>query len=280
MARSYKIYIWKTAPFLRLLIPLSAGILIQYYFKLPLDKIIIPGCILILLTIIFRFLPLSYRFKFRGAQGVFISLFILFLAMFLTRQKDIRNENAWYGNYYDSSCYIVATLSEPPVEKAKSYKVLATAESIVRNDSIYSAKGSILLYFSKDSSGQVPKFGDKLIISKALQRIRNSGNPGAFDYARYSAFHQLFHQVYLKKTDWVLMEHKEPTDYNSYIFSARQRIISILDKYIPGNDEKAIAIALLIGYKVDLDKDLVQAYSNAGVVHLIAISGMHMAIIY
>ncbi len=280
MAKTYKIYIWKTAPFLRLLIPLIIGILIQYYFTLSLNRIIIPGIILIVLIIIFRFLPLVYRFRLSAIQGIFIALLFLFLGMLLTRQKDTRNESRWYGNYYDSSCYTLAILSEPPVEKAKSYKVLATVESIIKKDSVYSTRGNILLYFAKDSGQQGPKYGDKIIISKELQKIKNSGNPGAFDYARYSAFQQLFHQVYLKKTDWVLMGHKNPTDYNSYIFSARQRIINILDKYIPGNDEKSIAIALLIGYKIDLDKDLVQAYSNAGVVHLIAISGMHMAIIY
>lgn len=280
MAKAYKIYIWKTAPFLRLLIPLIAGILIQYYFILPLTNIIISVSTLIVLMIIFKFLPLIYRFRFAGVQGIFIALLILYLGMLLTRQKDIRNGSAWYGNYYDSSCYILATLSEPPAEKAKSYKVLATVESIIKKDTAYSTKGNILLYFAKDSGQAIPKYGDKIIISKKLQEIKNSGNPGAFDYARYSAFQQLFHQLYLKKIDWVLMGHKNPTDYNSYIFGVRQKIINILDKYIPGNDEKSIAIALLIGYKIDLDKDLVQAYSNAGVVHLIAISGMHMAIIY
>ncbi len=47
-----------------------------------------------------------------------------------------------------------------------------------------------------------------------------------------------------------------------------------------GKDELGIAEALLIGYTNDLDKDLVQAYSNTGVVHIIAISGMHLALIY
>ena len=45
-------------------------------------------------------------------------------------------------------------------------------------------------------------------------------------------------------------------------------------------DELGIAEALLIGYTNDLDKDLVQAYSNTGVVHIIAISGMHLGLIY
>jgi len=44
--------------------------------------------------------------------------------------------------------------------------------------------------------------------------------------------------------------------------------------------ELGIAEALLIGYRNDLDKDLVQAYSDTGVVHIIAISGMHIAILY
>ena len=64
------------------------------------------------------------------------------------------------------------------------------------------------------------------------------------------------------------------------IFSTRDKVVTIINKYIKGTDESSIAKALLIGYKIDLEKDLVQAYSNAGVVHLIAISGLHMGIIY
>ncbi len=37
---------------------------------------------------------------------------------------------------------------------------------------------------------------------------------------------------------------------------------------------------MLIGYKDDLDKRLVQSYSNTGAVHIIAISGLHLGLIY
>ena len=40
-------------------------------------------------------------------------------------------------------------------------------------------------------------YGSQLVISKPLQEIKNSGNPGGFDYKRYSLFQGITHQVYL-----------------------------------------------------------------------------------
>ncbi|MDQ6890238.1 MAG: ComEC family competence protein, partial [Bacteroidota bacterium] len=280
MAKAYKIYIWKTAPYLRLLLSVIAGIVSQYYFAFDLKVILVAGLILVIFLLFFRLMPLAYRFKWSGMQGIFISLFMVFLGLIITWQKDVRNHATWYGNYYDTSSYILANIIEPPLEKAKSFKALATVEAIIKTDSVHSSEGNILLYFAKGSSEVIPLYGDKILIKKDLQSIKNSGNPGAFNYSRYSAFHQIFHQAYLTKNDWLLQEHTNAGGYKSYIFNTQQKVRDILYKYIPGNDEKSIAAALLIGYKVDLDKDLVQAYSNAGIVHLIAISGLHMGIIY
>ena len=280
MAKAYKIYIWKKAPFLRLLLPLIAGIILEFYFKFEIRSIAIVFSVLISAYIFFRILPLAYRFKLQSFPGIIITLFMINAGLFVTWQKDIRNHANWYGKYYDSASFIIATISEPPIEKNKSYKAIAAVGAIIKKDSVYPAKGNLLLYFAKDSSQNNPEYGDKIIIRKELTEIKNSGNPAAFNYERYCAFQQIFHQCYLKKNDWVLLKGKEVTAYSQVIFKTRQIIINVLNKYITGNEEAALANALLIGYKVDLDKDLVQAYSNAGVVHLIAISGLHLALIY
>jgi competence protein ComEC len=64
------------------------------------------------------------------------------------------------------------------------------------------------------------------------------------------------------------------------LLNARNNVLSIFRKWVPGETETGVAEALLIGYRDDLDKDLVRAYSNTGVVHIIAISGLHLGMIY
>ncbi|MEO8109031.1 MAG: ComEC/Rec2 family competence protein [Ginsengibacter sp.] len=280
MTKTYKIYFWKAAPFLRLLLPVISGIMLQYYFSFSLNEILISAISLLGLFILFSLLPLAHRFKLISLQGIFITLFIITAGALITWHHNVRNSNSWYGKRYDTTSYVLAVVNEPPVEKAKSIKATASVAAIIKNNAAHATVGNILLYFARDSGKKTPAYGDKILINKALQPITNSGNPGAFDYKRYAAFHGIYHQVFVQKNDWLIIGHEEPNWYNSFIYFTRNKIRDILYKYIPGENERSIASALLIGYKVDLDKDLVQAYSNAGVVHLIAISGLHMGIIY
>ena len=119
------------------------------------------------------------------------------------------------------------------------------------------------------------------MITGGLQKIKNGGNPGGFDYSRYMGFQETYHQAYLKAADFVYLNKNETSLLYRFIYSSRKKVIDIIQQNVIG-DKKVTGIveALLIGYKEDLDKDVVQAYSNTGVVHIIAISGMHLGLIY
>ncbi len=280
MRKSYHISSWKKAPFVRLLIPVIAGIILQFYLNLTIALIIFSGIGAGVLLLLFSFLPAALRFRFKMIPGILLSLLLILSVSAVLWQKDARNDVRWYGKYKSKNNFLVATITEPLQQKAKSFKTIVTADAIIENGREIKTNGKFLVYFSKDSASKNLKYGDRIIVNKVLSPIPNSGNPASFDYARYCAFRQLYQQVFLKENEWILLPSKNRSFWASLIFSIRAKTVNILEKYLGKNDESSIAKALLIGYKVDLDKDLVQAYSNAGVVHIIAISGLHIGIIY
>ncbi len=281
MLRTYSIPIWKTAPFVRLLLPLIAGILLQWYLNISLSTIVLAAACFSVSFLLFMLLPLAVRFKLQALQGLLIQLILVGIGLLITWQKDIRHDTNWFGNVYHDSDYLVIRINEPLTEKTKTYKAEGYVESVARDDTDIACKGKLLLYFTKDSLARQLHYGDRILVNKKLQAIKNSGNPGAFNYEQYASFQQVFHNVFLKDADWILLEEKNTNPFKRFLFSAREKILSVLrSKANTGKDELGIAEALLIGYTNDLDKDLVQAYSNTGVVHIIAISGMHLALIY
>lgn len=275
-----RIPFWKPVPFLRLLLSLITGILLQWYAKIPLLWIGVGGMIFLSFFFCFRFLPVATRFKFRFVQGLLLQLIIVATGTLLAFKGDVRNRPGWFGKIIQPGDQLLLQLAEPPAEKPKSWKATVLVKAVLRSGRVMPVQGKLLLYFSKTATAQQLQYGDVLIVAKAPERIKNSGNPGAFDYKQHAAFQSLFHSVYLKENEWIKTGGNNAAVFQRFLIAAREKVLAALRKQLTNRDELGIAEALLIGYNNDLDRDLLQAYSNTGVVHVIAISGMHLALIY
>ncbi|ANE53571.1 hypothetical protein SY85_17660 [Flavisolibacter tropicus] len=267
-------------PMLRLLMPFMLGIGCQWYWPHPpslLGECALP--ILIFLFIAYR-LPIVHRFAYKQVSGFLLQALLFIAGSLLAWKQDVRNNTQWISHQTKPEQALLLRLEEPLVEKPNSYKALATVKGRYTKDHLEPLTGQVILYFKKDSNSLSLSYGSQIITAKRLQLIRNTGNPGGFDFQQYSLRQGTTHQAYLTLNDYQVLPQKEEAALTKAIYRCRQAIVETLQQYIPGEKEAGLAEALLIGYKDDLDKNLVQSYSNTGVVHVIAISGLHLGIIY
>jgi competence protein ComEC len=267
-------------PMLRLLLPFLFGIACQWYWPLPFSFLCgLSGALLVLLIITSR-LSIIQRFSYQQAVGFLLHALLFIVGAIMAWQQDVRNNKAWISHQYQAGQVLQLTLQEPLVEKPNSYKARATINRIYTNGDNKPVAGQVLVYFKKDSVSRTLTYGSQLLTAVALQLVRSTGNPGAFDFQQYSLRQGITHQVYLTASDYQVLPQKEEAAITKALYKSREAIVSILQQYISGDKEAGLAEALLIGYKDDLDKNLVQSYANTGVVHVIAISGLHLGIIY
>ena len=277
---AYGMYFWKQTPLFRLLLPFVFGIIFQWYVGITLVTQLFIALFSMLLFFVINFLPQHTIFVLGWLRGIAITIFLFTAGAFITYKNDIRNNDKWVGKLYNNQGAVLTTLQEPLVEKAKSYKALASIDAVFANNKWVRVKGNVLLYFKKDSLPPSLSYGSQIIFVKPLQPITNSGNPGSFNYQRFNAFKDIYHQCFLQGADYKSSGIVNKSDFRQWLFNLQFAVNNALKKYIVAEREQGVAEALLIGYRDDLDKNLVQAYSNTGVVHIIAISGLHLGMIY
>jgi competence protein ComEC len=267
-------------PVIRLLLPLAVGIMIQWYVQAP---FCISTGVFIACMLFFLFMEKQSDFsklKYAGLQGCVMVLAAISCGMLLAYSKDVRHKQSWLGHTYNPEQMLAVTLKEPPVAKEKSYKAIAAVTYIMDSGGKRPSSGSIIIYLKKDSSIRNIKAGARLLFNKPLQEIRNNGNPGSFNFRQYALFNGITHQVYLTPNDYSILRGKDIAVWKDLLLKAREYVLRIIKTNIKGKKEQGLAGAMLIGYRDDLDKDLLQSYTNTGVVHVIAVSGMHLSLLY
>ena len=271
---------WKAIPSLRIVIGLIIGIAIEFKESIPLILVVIVGSIACLIAFSFRWIPLRYQFTYEWIRGLQINILCVCIGCFIAYYANIQHNKNWVGNQYQLKDKVILTLQEPLTNKAHTYKAIASIDAVYHNGKWEPVKGKALLYIHKDTGIVRLGYGSRIMTDAPLITIINAGNPGSFDYKQYCLFQGITHQSFLKTEQYVLLGNTIPSYLYYYLFKIRGHVLGLLKKNIPEKDAYGIAEALLIGYREDMDRDLTLAYSNTGVVHIIAISGMHLGMLY
>jgi competence protein ComEC len=273
-------FIWHRAPFLRLVLPLIAGIFCAANTSSPRYAAGWGLIIGLILQLALATKLIRVNFGLRWVSGLAINLSLLALGHLLYWQNLLPAKKSWLGHQLTTCDYLIGTPDGISNNARRSIKCnfIITA-CITKNGHQKNAIGKIILYVPADLPEQFMPGDLWLLPAAELQQIKSSGNPGSFDYAAYCARQNIYHQAFYKKEQIRKIQSSKAFYLPRLLAIAQINAIATMRATVP---EKAcgLAMALLIGYRYEVDKPLLQAYSNTGVVHVIAVSGMHLGLIF
>ena len=261
----------KEIPFLRIVIPVCAGIITGLYIE-PGSMFLITVSILIAAT-----LPLTLFFN--GGQMNICYGLILTLALMLCGLLLYSHEKNRITILEQKKIEIICTLSDFPEERENSYKVKVKLNGVCEIDGIKTAVGSMLIYIRKDSSLNSLLPGDILKISCTPSEILNRGNPCEFDYKFYMENQGIRYMAFINKHD--IMGHIVP-EKRKIIHKAliiREKIIEMYRNRGITGSKLALVAAMTMGEKTMLEPEQKENFIKAGVMHIMAVSGLHAVVL-
>jgi competence protein ComEC len=137
-----------------------------------------------------------------------------------------------------------------------------------------------LLIAIKDELATNLFYGEELLIPASYSPVEPPYNPGEFNYKRYLANKNVYHQAFLYPRQYRLIKAGQGNPVIAYALQTRQNLVKKLKANMHDTTAIAVASTLILGYKADLSNDVLQAYSKTGTIHILSVSGGHVAIIY
>ncbi len=126
----------------------------------------------------------------------------------------------------------------------------------------------------------VLKYGDVIHVLASPTEIPPPTNPEEFNYSAYMERQHVHGQCFIEESRIQVFMNDPASKTLAVAFQIREYLRDKIVRYIPQEEEQAIALALLIGVKDYLSEDLKRAYSSAGAMHVLAVSGLHVGILY
>lgn len=269
-------------PFFRLAVPWMLGIYcgdrFSDSFSEPLWGFL--ACILwACLSFLFYF---SERYSWRWCFGVSLSLFCLAggwlsvnLQLKTAAETEFPKEEAVYR----------LRVNDFPEVRERTFLCRVWLKE--RHDSlgIHPVNKQAILYFQRDSLSSRLQMGEELWVRSRISPPVSARNFDEFDYARYLKRKGISGTGFVASGHWQFSEcRKEKEGIATVLYrlaaSYRTQIENLYRRLGIEGDEQAVLSALTLGDKTDLSESVRESYSVAGVSHVLALSGLHIGLLY
>ncbi len=258
-------------PFLRVCLPLCAGICSGLLFT-PDKTFLLISAAVILPAFIFSL-------RFNGSEINMIFGFVLTAALYLS---GLLLYTGWKNNLSTlepHQALYACTVSDFPAEKSNSNLLRVKLECLIHGNEPKAVNGSVLLYCRKDMVVSQMMPGDRLLIRFSPVEISDRGNPDEFKYRFFMENHGFRYYALVNRSSIAghIIPRRRKLIYRALIL--REKIIGMYEERGITGERLALVAAITLGQKNMLEADQKISFMKAGVMHIMAVSGLHTGIL-
>ena len=268
--------------FVRLLLPLMAGIISGFF--LP-PSVLIYDLLLLLAVLLSISLWLSiayYRqykiYLSRWKPGLIVHLLIFFISIALTLSRN-PNLSASHFSKFSNEALVVTINSEPKLNN-DILRFEAKVRQGLLNNTFSPQSGLLLIALKLTDHKNNYKYGDEILITGTYNEIDPPFNPYEFDYRAFLANRGILNQVFIDESQVRLLARHHSNFIIDQALALRKSMVLKYTTYIHDKEAASVASTLILGYKAELSREVLSAYSKTGTMHVLSVSGMHVGIVF
>ena len=271
---------WPQQPMVRVLLLFFAGILLT-----ELHPIFSPGvqmgiCWVFLTVILFR---LRKRKKVSGNgtlfNGTTISLLVILIGSLSARLRDPVSRQDYFcaSDEKTNKAFLVKILPEPVIKNA-ALKFNGEIVAVNENGKSTRRTGGLRVIVKQPGNSAL-KTGDEVWVYGEAVVADEALLPGTFDMRKWMALEGVGKMITISAS--ALKKQDEPIiNLRRLAIDWRKSLIKKLSANGLKGNELAVASALILGERSEIDRETLTDYSTSGIVHILAVSGLHVGLIY
>ena len=263
---------WKSIPLIQFVLPFVLGI-VFYDSTSYFSNFLFVSSSLNFLVLLFSVANSSYQF--RWFYVLTLHFFVFQLAITLSHFSFSENRVDFFLNFSNENSTFLIEIINYPQEKENSLQLLAKVSAV---DEVKTS-GKIVIYCKKENSDSITK-GDVLLLKKSPLQFDPPKNPSQFDFRAFLKKKGIGHFLFLEQGDYEIVANEKPNFLLNKIHLLRQQLLLRLKNTELNEDEYAFASAILLGDRSELSYQMKSAFSATGSMHFLAVSGLHVGIIY
>ena len=268
--------------FVRILLPFVLGIGIFYFF--PGEKTFLTlSCLSIILLIIILLINIAYKklnaYKFKGLTGILILSFFFTLGGSLCILENEKLNSDYFAKQHYT--YLKVWVNDEPQQVNDIVRFKTRIIAGYENHHKSQLSGQLLLALKVDSIHPIHlKYGDELIIAAKYSEVEPPYNPAEFNFKRWLASQNIYQQAFINQIHLLKTNQNRGNKIIRLALQLREHQVAKYRKLIKNDEAFAVASTLILGYRADLSKETLAAYSKTGTIHALSVSGSHVAIIF